>query len=123
MSGREGIGKRIRQLRLQRGWSQRALAARTGMRGSQISKHETGLSDPKPVILSRIAEALETTTDFLITGHDPGTSQDAHLRALLPALELLPGELRRLTSDFLECLIQTDRIVRLSRKSSPDRPA
>ncbi len=121
MSGQKGIGERIRRLRRQQGLSQRDLAARIGTNGSQLSKYETGLTDPRPLVLGRIAGALETTTDFLITGIHPGAGRDARLRSLLPVLEQLPGELRGRLADFLENLIQAHHLFRLGRRSPSER--
>ena len=111
----ERLGERIRRLRRLKKWSQGDLAARAGTKATFISKYETGVYEPKSILLGRIAEALGTTTDFLITGQDPGTSRDARLQSLLPILEQLPGELRDRLADLLESLVQAHHVFRLGR--------
>lgn len=121
MSAQERLGERIRRLRRLKRWSQGDLAARAGTKATLLSKYERGVYEPKPLLLGRIAEALGTTTDFLITGNDPGTSRDARLRSLLPVLEQLPGELRGRLADLLESLIQAHLVFRLGRRSRSGR--
>ncbi|HWM90552.1 MAG TPA: helix-turn-helix transcriptional regulator [Thermoanaerobaculia bacterium] len=106
----ETLGDRIARLRRAKGWSQRELGSRTGSRGSQLSKYERGAYDPRPDLLSRIAEALETTLDYLVTGRETKTQRDARLRDLLPALENLPQEQRDNAVEFLTALINAHRI-------------
>lgn len=110
---REGLGERISRLRRKRDWSQRELARRTGTRGSQISKYERGDYEPRLEVLSRIAEALETTTDFLITGSE-GLG-DPRLRSLLPQMEALPRQLRDGLVQFLEGLLRSHQAIELGR--------
>lgn len=104
----EALGQRILQIRSRRGWSQGQLAARVGSTRTQISKYERGAYEPKFDLLGRIAEALGTTTDFLITGREP----DSELKVLLPRLENLPQELRGGLAEFLEGLLHVHEITR-----------
>jgi transcriptional regulator with XRE-family HTH domain len=53
------IGREIRRLREERGWSQAKLAGAADMGTSGISQIETGARNPSAVTLSKIAEALE----------------------------------------------------------------
>lgn len=117
----ERLGERIGRLRRLKRWSQGDLAARAGTKANLLSKYERGVYEPKPLLLGRIAEALETTTDFLITGNDPGTNRDARLRSLLPVLEQLPGELRGRLAELLESLIQAHHVFRHGRRSRSER--
>ncbi|HWM91159.1 MAG TPA: helix-turn-helix transcriptional regulator [Thermoanaerobaculia bacterium] len=122
----EGLGNRISHLRRTKGWSQRELAARLGTRSSQISKFERGAYRPRVDMLAHIAELLETSTDFLLTGCEPGEARDARLRARLPLLEALPPEFRELLVAFLDTLLKTHETIRRAGKGggkgeSPDQ--
>lgn len=117
-SGKKGLGRRIGELRRRKGWSQRDLATRVGTTAGLVGKYERGIYEPRASLVRRIAEELGATTDFLITGHEPGTVPDARLRRLLPVLEHLPGELRLLVAEFLECVVQTSQALRPARKPS-----
>ena len=60
------IGRRIRQLRVERGMTLDALAASVGRAPSQLSMIENGRREPKLSMLRAIARALGTTTDALL---------------------------------------------------------
>jgi transcriptional regulator with XRE-family HTH domain len=53
------IGREIRRLREEKGWSQAKLAGAADMGTSGISQIETGARNPSAVTLSKIAEALD----------------------------------------------------------------
>lgn len=113
----EALGHRIQILRRKRKWSQADLAARVDATRPQISRYESGSYEPRPEMLGRIAEALETTADFLITGRDPKTVHDSQLEALLPKLDRLPDELRGILVEVLESLLQIHQLTQLRRRA------
>jgi transcriptional regulator with XRE-family HTH domain len=61
------IGRRLRQLRLARGLSLEALAAAIGgvVTKQSLSKYEQGKATPSPVVLNRLAEAMEVKAAYL----------------------------------------------------------
>ena len=113
----EALGHRIQILRRKRKWSQADLAARVGATRPQISRYESGGYEPRPEMLGRIADALDTTTDFLITGRDPKIVRDNHLKSLLSRLDSLPEELRDGLVEFLESLLQVHQLTQFRRKA------
>lgn len=60
------IGERIIFLREERDISQKALAIELGITAATLSRYENNIYEPKAEILSRLAMALDTTSDFLI---------------------------------------------------------
>jgi transcriptional regulator with XRE-family HTH domain len=66
------IGGRLRNLRLAQGVGLRELARRVGVTPSPLSQMERGGVNPSVVTLFRLAEALETTTDYFF-GDDKGS--------------------------------------------------
>ncbi|MBE3586531.1 MAG: helix-turn-helix transcriptional regulator [Thermoanaerobacter sp.] len=60
------IGKRIKELREQLGLTQEELAEKVGISRSALANYESGLREPKGDILVRFANALNTTTDYLL---------------------------------------------------------
>lgn len=112
----ERLGDRIARLRRAKGWNQRELAARAGTKGSQISRFERGSYQPRLETLSQLAEALETTTDFLLTGREAKEERDARLRARLPVLESLPREFRNVLVEFLDIVLNTHETIRRARE-------
>jgi transcriptional regulator with XRE-family HTH domain len=66
-------GKRIKQVRLERGLSQRELAeGLTRVSFAYVSRIEAGKRTPSLSALIRIAERLDTSALFLATGRNAG---------------------------------------------------
>jgi len=65
---KENLAIRIQELRKQKGWSQIELAERIGLSKAQMSRYETKNVQPPANTLNKIATALDTTVDFLISG-------------------------------------------------------
>ncbi|MDI3478547.1 MAG: hypothetical protein PWQ59_2072 [Thermoanaerobacterium sp.] len=65
----ETIGQRIKHLREKKELTQKQLADLVGITEASLSRYENDLREPKAEILSRIAKALDTTTDFLLGLH------------------------------------------------------
>lgn len=59
------IGQRIRELRLERGMSQVELARAVGTTPQNLNNIERSRQTPQPGLISRAAQALRTTTDYL----------------------------------------------------------
>ncbi|MEA2563655.1 MAG: hypothetical protein QOH06_5159 [Acidobacteriota bacterium] len=105
------LGQRLLQLRNRRELSQGELAARVGSTAATISKYERGAYEPRLEMLGRLAEALGSTTDFLITGGGPASE----VEAFVPRLEGLPQELRSGVLEFLDRMLKVHEIT-LQRK-------
>lgn len=63
------LGERIRMSRLERNMSQQRLGEHLGVSFQQIQKYEKGVNRVSPAALTKIAEALHTTTNALLTGN------------------------------------------------------
>jgi transcriptional regulator with XRE-family HTH domain len=65
---KEGIafGKRLRELREVRGWTQEELAEKAGMNWLQVGHIERGASDPKLSTIVRLARALKAEYSDLL---------------------------------------------------------
>ena len=81
----ETIGQRLKRLRLDRGLSQRELAA-PGVSYAYISRIEAGTRQPSVKALRRLATKLEVTADYLETGSQLAPDEQRELR--LADLEL-----------------------------------
>ena len=65
------IGQRIKEKRLERGWSQRDLAARMGYSNhSTLAKIETGKVDLNQSKIAQFADVLGTTPSYLMGWED-----------------------------------------------------
>jgi transcriptional regulator with XRE-family HTH domain len=65
---RKAFGKRLKDLRKQRRWTQKEMAAKIGLQLSQFNKYESGMHVPPADKLLQLAEVFSTTTDYLLTG-------------------------------------------------------
>lgn len=67
---RRAIGHRIRVARERTGLDREGLASRVGVHAGSIARWETGGSVPHAFTMERIAEACDTSVQWLRTGHD-----------------------------------------------------
>jgi transcriptional regulator with XRE-family HTH domain len=63
------FGGRLKNLRKQKHWSHKERAAKVEIRFQQLNKYESGLNLPPAEMLIKLADALGTTVDFLLTGN------------------------------------------------------
>lgn len=87
----EGFGRRLRQLRVQRGLSQTGLAA-PGLSPSYISLLEAGKRVPTDSVVERLAAALGCSVELLLHGLDRNQSQELELQLRYAELALQSGE-------------------------------
>lgn len=66
---RKAFGARLKELRKQKRWPQKELAAKVAIRFQQLNKYESGLNIPPAEMLIKLADALATTVDYLLTGN------------------------------------------------------
>jgi transcriptional regulator with XRE-family HTH domain len=64
----KALGKRIRELRAKKGWSQERLADESGMHRSYMWGVEQGVRNPSLRNLTRIADALDVGLSDLFAG-------------------------------------------------------
>jgi transcriptional regulator with XRE-family HTH domain len=75
------IGERIRQARKSSGMSQADLARRLGVSQPAIANWESGLHDPRRLMLAKLAAALESPLDWLAAGDRSVGESDKHAAA------------------------------------------
>ncbi len=73
------MGKRIKNMRLEKGLSQQELGDLLGVTKVSVCGYENGTRTPSLEVFNLIAETFNTTTDYLlgreITVYDPDTSE------------------------------------------------
>lgn len=62
----ETIGQRISKARRYLNLKQKELAQMTGITEASLSRYENGVREPKSAILSKLADALEVSPDYLL---------------------------------------------------------
>lgn len=84
---KQSLGERIRRRRKLLGLSQKKLANLLGVTYGNISHWEVGITNPKPSNLSALAEALDTTVEWLLDGvEDSEKNSDADYFLDIPPL-------------------------------------
>ena len=68
MDIRRQVGRNLKRIRTERGWSQEELAFESGLHRTYISGIERGARNPTIVILARLAETLRVPVDQLVKG-------------------------------------------------------
>lgn len=62
------VGKRIRKMRKLKGMTQEQLAKETGLSVMSIRRYESAERSPSMSVYKKIADVLDTSTNFLISG-------------------------------------------------------
>jgi transcriptional regulator with XRE-family HTH domain len=113
------IGERIKELRSAKKLTQSELADLVGLSYIQVGRYETHKSTPSADVLQKLAQALDTSTDFLMKG-----SQDEVVSAQLTDKELLKQfrEVEQLNADdkhliktFLDAFLTKRHIQQLAK--------
>jgi transcriptional regulator with XRE-family HTH domain len=84
------IGDRIRELREQKGWSQRELSRRVGINYSVMSRIESGQRPVEDDEILKFADIFEVSTDYLL-----GRSNDPS-----PVIEVAGKEIKLTPDEF-----------------------
>ena len=62
----DSIGQRIRKARLNLNLNQREFAKKANIYEANLSRYENEIREPKSAVISRLAEALEVSADYLL---------------------------------------------------------
>ncbi|WP_445357460.1 helix-turn-helix domain-containing protein [Microbulbifer sp. ANSA002] len=65
---RQAFGKRLKELRKQKGWPQKELANKQDIRYSYLNKYESGMHAPSLEKLIQLADIFEVSLDYLVMG-------------------------------------------------------
>jgi transcriptional regulator with XRE-family HTH domain len=119
------LGKKIRQLRLQRGWSQQELANKVGIGQKQVSAYERDANTPSGEIFIALAKALEVSLDYLAQLVHEDTAQlavaDRELLEKVQRVDKLSEEDRALVKGVMDLVILKHRFRALAQEAVPVR--
>lgn len=60
------LGMRLKKLREKSGFTQKKVAAAFGLTNFQLSRYESGQSNPDPDLIAKFADFYEVSTDYLL---------------------------------------------------------
>lgn len=108
------LGERIQEQRKAKGLSQSELAKAAKVHFSNIGRYERGEAMPASDILSRIAQELEVSQDFLSNGtlHEKASAQikDQELLSQFHRVEQLSPAKKALVKEFLDAFLFKDHV-------------
>ncbi len=109
---RNDFGKRLKELRKQQKWTQKELAAKIDSQFSQLNKYECGLNFPPADKLIQLAEILDTTVDYLLTGNrtEGHPLHNVRLMERFQALEKFDSEDREAVIKLIDAMIVKNRV-------------
>ena len=104
---RKAFGARVKQLRKQRHWTQKTLARKVEIRFQLLNKYEGGQHIPSVETLIRLAEALDVSVDYLLTGNPMEDSPLASSRLFqrFKTLESLHQEEQQAVITLIDAMI------------------
>ena len=112
------IGDKLRILRESMGMTQDDLAEATGMNRVTIAKYEIGKIEPKSKSLSRLAAALDVSTDYLVGQIDEQEEQEhkeekppqtPEARLISASIDSMPEEKRKRALNMFTLLFEQFR--------------
>ncbi len=108
----KAFGRRIKELRKQKKWSQKELAAKVDARFSMLNKYECGLNTPPLDRIIKFAEVFDITIDYLLTG-DRSEERPLHNIRMLErfrALENFPSEDQEVVIKIIDSMIIKNKV-------------
>lgn len=112
------LGDRIKELRKQKNWSQNELAQKAGVSYAQLSRYEIKGSQPPAEVLNKLADALDTTVDYLINGDTnekaKSTLKDAELLQQFKAVEQMNDDDRSVIKKVIGAFITQSKLRQIA---------
>lgn len=103
------LGKRIQELRKKAGLSQTELAGKINISYPQMSRYEVKGVQPPADVLKRIADVLNTSVDYLVSGDTEekaqATLKDSKLLGLFKSVEKMSDEDKNVITKLISAFI------------------
>jgi transcriptional regulator with XRE-family HTH domain len=116
----QGFPERLRKARTDKDLSQAALAEIVGIHLNQINRYEKGGAVPNSKTLQRLAEALEVSGDYLISGDMEFAAranlEDRELLGMFQSVSLLPASDKDALKRIISALVNQHRIEEMVKK-------
>ncbi|SMB98015.1 Helix-turn-helix [Thermanaeromonas toyohensis ToBE] len=100
------LGERLRKAREAKGLTQAQLGALLNVSDATINRYEKGQRSPDPEMLVKLAEALNVSTDYLLTGKQASILEYEAAHRTDDSTDELPEEARRSLEEFKEFMLR-----------------
>ena len=104
--GTKTIGENVQRRRSALGLSQRALAEKASTTAAAVSHIERGQRQPSADLLGRLASALESSTDDLISAKDSSSSESIYMARVTSSMKAFPASVQEEVADYCDFLKQ-----------------
>jgi Predicted transcriptional regulators len=112
------FAERLKQARLAKGLTKSELRNKIGMHYSQVGRHEEKGAHPSADVLSKIANVLEVSSDYLMNGTSDDLANssltDKELLNQFKVIEKLPEQDRNVVKIFLDAFITKSKLKQLA---------
>lgn len=112
------LGQRIIELRKKKGLSQTDLAKIVGLSYAQIGRYETKGTQPPAEALKKIADALDTTVDYLVYGDTEekakASLKDSELLQQFKALEQLDDNDKNTIKNIIDAFVKRSKLNQIA---------
>ncbi len=112
------LGKKIKQLRQERGWSQAQLSQKLSVHQKQISGYERGIHAPSIDLLIKMAELFNVSLDYIAFDDRDDMNRvqisDRELLQTVKEIDMLPIEDKETIKAVLNTFIIKNRFQRIA---------
>lgn len=120
------LGAKLKKLRAEKGLSQAALEAISGVNCKLLSKYENERIVPTADTLRKIAEALQISSDYLIFDNAPkdgiSTLKDLELFEKFKEVEKMSVENRTMIKNMIDALLIKSKVESVIKPKGKDEP-
>ncbi len=102
------FSERLKEARTKKGLSQSNLAKKVKLHYTQIGRYENKGAQPSADILSKLADALDVTTDYLMSGSQDDMAEgigDKELMTQFKRIAKLPKEKKAIIKELLDAFL------------------
>ena len=102
------FSERLKEARTKKGLSQSNLAKKVKLHYTQIGRYENKGAPPPADILSKLADALDVTTDYLMSGSQDDMAEgisDKELMTQFKRIAKLPKEKKAIIKELLDAFL------------------
>lgn len=114
----KNLGSRILELRKKKNWSQSELAKEVGVTYAQIGRYETKGAQPSAEVLKKIANALNTSTDYLMNGNKDEKAmaalEDSELLQQFKEVEKMDLEDKKTIKNIIDAFIKRNKLQQIA---------
>ena len=112
------IGEQIQKLRKENNWNQSQLAEKIGVSLTQLQRYENKGVQPPADILKKLADAFNTSIDFIVYGDSEQKAQQAikdnELLSQFKAVEQMSSKDKSTIKDIIDAFIKRSKLNQIA---------